>query len=688
MLLSLLAFAIPALDKPIDFRPDVATVPNLVAKLAKQSGLRLTTGKTVTNDVVAVVAPQNSPREIMDQIAYAIEAEWKESDGEWTLSRSDTVVKDQEKRDKEITAKEIGDAIAKIPDPKPWTVESLSAFALQVEGYQRQPAASQTPAAYRKLQDSLPGNRLLIRFLKKTSPEIFAGVPFAGRVVFSTSPTSMQRPMPSSLDVDLREYFAESRALANAWIEPAKSPYAPIFPRPSIHEVTKVHVIVKRSSLEGLSVTMVAYNPAGNTAFRASKEIGNELSEILTSERIDEGDTPIELRPLSKSLMTLALASISGQSLSPSPELKAVFNRPKENDPLALVNTEAMQALASHGGKPLVAAIGESQLYAAIRMAPDGKLTLNRYLQSLAAIKASREEKDGWICFREHNPALGRFRRVDRASLDQYYRRIERERRAGLDAFAELVLKHPTPLEASLFPIHLMIAGSPKANYTYADDLSIVRFYGLLSPEQREALRSGRDIPFASFSPQQAGILTNFYYNMRHHSFTNEWPNAADGSRLLPDRTGEILGEPTEAYPKGLGAPFSVSAQVIDFPAVFRIMLSGEARSNTPVTLAWERFQQQRPDIFPWASQVGQEANRGYVEGQVIRWEFKFRVSPWLSFTTRLSDDVVPTGPAKKFADLPQSFRDQVAENLARMEREHRDFRIENGGVRRPPPPY
>jgi len=303
-------------------------------------------------------------------------------------------------------------------------------------------------------------------------------------------------------------------------------------------------------------------------------------------------------------------------------------------------------------------------------------------------MKATREEINGWICFREHNPALGRMRRVDRASLDQYYRRIERERRAGLDAFAELVLKHPTPLEASLFPIHLMIAGSPRANYTYADDLSIVRFYGLLSRDQKEALRSGRDIPLASFSPQQAGVLSNFYYNMRHHSFNNEWPIAADGSRLLPDRTGEILGEPTEAYPKGLVAPFAVSAQVIDFPAVFRILLSGEARSNTPVALAWERFQQQRPDIFPWASQVGQEANRGYVEGQVIRWEFKFRVSPWLSFTTRLSDDVVPAGPVKKFAELPQSFRDQVAENLARMEREHRDFRIENGGIRRQPPPY
>ena len=107
MLLSLLAFAIPALDKPIDFRPDVATVPNLVAKLAKQSGLRLTTGKTVTNDVVAVVAPYNSPREIMDQIAYAIEAEWKESGGEWTLFRSDAMLKDQAKRDKAITSKEI-----------------------------------------------------------------------------------------------------------------------------------------------------------------------------------------------------------------------------------------------------------------------------------------------------------------------------------------------------------------------------------------------------------------------------------------------------------------------------------------------------------------------------------------------------------------------------------------------------
>lgn len=684
MLLSLIVFAIPVLDQPIDFRPEIGTAPTLIANLNKQTGLNLKTDKNVANDVIAIVAPQKSPREIMDQIAYAIEAEWKETNNEWTLTRTDKIQKDQAARDKEITTKELKEAISKIPDPIVWDERSIASFAGQIEGYTRQPASSQSIGAYNKMRDAMPGPRMLVRFLKRTPPETFANIPFGSRVVFSTDPTAMQKRMPAQIEGDIRQYVSENEALANAWIESKDA----LFPKPSKQTISKVLIAVRRSSHDGLTVEMAAYNPAGNSAFRASRTIGNELTDIPDPERIAEGQKIIELQPLSKSLLTLAVAAMSDQSLSPSPELKDWLGHPKENDPLSLINTEAMQALAQAEGKPLVAAIGEAQLYAAISMARDGRLTLDRYLQGLAATKAIREEREGWICYRENNPALGRLRRVDRSTLEHYYARIEKEKRAGLDAFAELVLVHPTPLEDSLFPIHQVISGHPRSTYPYVDELNIVRFYGLLENAQKDALKAGRDLPLASFNAVQAAVLGKFYYNMRHHSFNNETPTDADGNPIPEPRAGDIRGEPTEAYPNGLTAPFTVRADIKDSPSVFRIMQSGEARANNANSLAWEMFQLQRPDIFPWASQIGQETNLGYVEGQVRQWAINFKVSPWLSFTTRLNDDIVPNGPRVKFSDLPKTFRDQIADALARMAADFRNVNYTTGGIRRLPPPF
>ena len=82
------SFVLPVWDTPIDFRPDVASAPTLVRLLADKTGLKLTTNLNVANDIVGFVAPSATPREIMDQLAYTIDAKWVEAGGEWTLVRT------------------------------------------------------------------------------------------------------------------------------------------------------------------------------------------------------------------------------------------------------------------------------------------------------------------------------------------------------------------------------------------------------------------------------------------------------------------------------------------------------------------------------------------------------------------------------------------------------------------------
>jgi hypothetical protein len=679
MLLSVIASSIVLQGKPIDFRPDVGTAPNIIAQLASASGMKLSTAPNVANDVIAVVAPNRPAREIMDQIAYALEAEWKAQEDGWILARSESTIKAQEQNDRDRTIAEIKRAISKLPEPQPWGPNEAAKVAGQVNLMRGQ---SYNATAFRALRDSMPEHRILIKLLKATPADTFA-IPFASRTVFATNPNRRQQPMPLNLESSIKEMRMESAALAKAWIEPAEG-MAHLFYAPNLHEITKVLLSVTRSSLDGLAVRMTGYNRAGTEVFAANQTLPNNLGDLPTPERTTDADREIPLRPVSRDLLKTTLAAMSDRYHPPTGELKEWLARPKEKEPLALINTEAMRAIAEEEKKPVVAVIPEAQLYAAASLAPNAKLTTRRYRQSLTATQLVQEERDGWVAFRESNPHLGRQHRVHRPTLENYYRRIEREEKSGLDSFAEFVLKHPTLLEATLFPLHRLVNGFPRETYPYSDDLSIVRLYGTLTADQKNALRAERHLALGDFSSAQVAILSKMYYNARHQSY--QYDPVSEEARLSP--MSWITVEPTEAHPNGLSAPFSMSAKVYDEAAVFRRGLTGETMPFSASNIAWELYQRERQDLFPQPGGRGVQGE--YFEGRVIQWPFKFRVTPTLSFYTRLTEHSLNPGGPRTFDGMPKSFRDQVMEDLARFRREYAHLRPGDGtAIRRgsgPPP--
>lgn len=676
------------MDEPIDFRPDVATAPTLVRLLAEKTGLKLKTNGNVANDVVGIVAPKNSPREIMDQLAYTIEAKWIEAGGEWTLVRTDEQTKAQEAQSLRVNVERLKAAVKKLPEPSAWAEADAKSAAMRIEAFQKQSANGSPGPQYMAIRELMPGQRLLTRFLKSVDPQELASIKLGDRVVYSAgTPNRMQRPLPIGLANEIKSFTDETRLLADAWVEGPEEG-ARYFLKPTVGVVSKLLIAVSRSSLGGLRIELQAYSDKGISLADVMTSVDSEFGPDVKPEKLVEGDKVIELKPLSKMLLTFAQQAMSGRPLPSSDELRQRFYHPKENEPMALVNTEGMQALATETGKPFIAAFPEPQIFGVLALSPDGKITVRRFQQSLSKMGAVLEDRNGWTCYREVDPALGRRRRVDRSALDAYFRRIDRDKRAGLDAFAEFVLKHPTPLEDTMFPIYMMLTGSSEANFRYEDDLNIVRLYGLLSPLQREALRKGEALPITAFSPDQARVITRYLYGKRYQSMNYESPPVAAGDtseRLTPWNTA--VREPTEAFPNGIGDPFTLTAEVTDSPSWFRKEYYGENRPVTAHQVAWEQLSSERVDLFPYMANQPQRQDLGYIQGQARQWIFKLKIAKFVSTRSELSDHTIPTGPYISRANLPASFKDEIEKALVEMRKQYKDVKPGDFGVGRGSPP-
>lgn len=689
MTLAVIALVLSArIDAEIELPPMVGTTPTVVDELAKASGLKLKAGKNVANDVLGLAGAKAPARVIMDHLAYAVQAEWKESGGEWTLFRTEAQIKQQEQTHRNATIEQIKAAIQKLPPDKAWSPEEAKSISLQIDNFNRQndPNRPMGPE-YRVLADKMPGRRLLNRFLRSIAPETLADLPMTGRAVYSTSPNGMQRPMPVDLKAAVSQFVKENNELAEV-VASSSTQELRVFERPvNFPSIDEVHVSATRSALNGIRVELHAYSPKGKDATpNVMQTFQLDLdSGIFKPDKVTAEDVTVELSPLSRKVLTSAMQSMQGRPFNPPKDVRDFLKHPKLNEPLALINTECLTALWAAEKKPIVVILPEIQFFVTMALAQDGKVTLKRYQNSLATSGLSREEKDGWITYREADPVIGRIRRVDRQSFDDYFRRIERDGRNSLDGFAEFVIKYPGRLENTMFPIFLMISGSYPTNFQYDDDLSMVRLFGLLTPAQKEALKQGRKFPINDFTAPQQKLLADYIYGKRYRNwgFSSQVP-PEDTDNGYPWAT--IRNEPTELFPNGLADPFELSAQVTDTPSWFVKRSYGESQPIDPNGIAWQRFQPERPDLFPYVTQIDGDSG-GYARGQNRQWMFRIKVGANVSTESSLSDHTFPEGEFTPFANLPKELRDDVAKRIAELREQYKNTKPSEFGVGRGSPP-
>jgi hypothetical protein len=691
LIASLAVLTVPqGLDQKITWQARSAPASRFIRDLADQTGLPLAAGSSVADDVLVASVRDVPVREFLDQIAVALDAEWRDEAGKRVLVRSAATTRAQEERELEYRSAHIQRELQKLQasmSEKVWDQAAAEHLATRVAALERESGDRMNYRHGMALSAETPVGRLIVRLAAELSPVELAKLQ-SERVVYSAAPTKMQRPLPPTAQRAIELFVQEHALWTAAASKLAPEPEEPhwlsqaLIRKPVERQPAKVLLVVEQRglmSMGGFQFSVIVADDAGNIMFRTNRSVGDpweNMEELLAA---SSSGTPVAFGPLSRSYLDLLRRL--GQEEDPQepgdPELLQFLRRPDVNEPLDLVLSDAVQAIAADRSKNIVVHLHDLMmpLVAWSAMGPATSEKLYGVMARAGGIEWV-EAKD-WIVGRQKRPALYRAQRADRTSLAKVFQLLANKEHLSLTDQAAVVSLLPDE-ELSLMLWVLMIA-FPQAQEVAASshDHWALRLYASLSEAQRRTLRQEEELSVADLTAEQRQIVSRAAFRGVGLTFRHN-----QGGSL------SLLTEPTEGMPNGLPPSATISGVASVVEAFFGFSTpgaTGRTEAFTPEGLAWHRFAASRPDLFPWV--VHQPAANYFRPGAREEFFVTVHLTELLELDAQLSaNQYNGRQEAVPYDRLPEAFRRAVEEHTARLVESYKHGHERLGGNRPPPP--
>ncbi len=459
--------------------------------------------------------------------------------------------------------------------------------------------------------------RLMKRVAASITPEILANMADEDRVVLSSVPTRMQRPLASGMMTAVNDFVSEQNrfAAAMAAMPHPKSQTAAAdgeeeFDSSALLEfggradgIARVRVALKTSMMgDGVEVDMRLLLANGTEAFTNNLTIETGLSGTMRSSedadvinedgKIGAPKPPqftgpdIEFSPTTKAVMA-ELRNFGGRSEPTfSPELSAKFADPVTYEPLAIFASDF--ALGASPGNNVVARLTDATIIPIASNLMDDRIKVSK-ARAVLTKQASEliEEADGWATITPMLPYTARHNRCDRAKLKRFLYALH-DSTLNLDQYADMAHGLPGPMENPLVTLGVLFGG---ANYMglleQAPDWLTLQFYGALSLPQRKQMQQGGTLTISQLSAEARAILEHLVYIEPSglSDTVGQDPNSRDLPLTRMAVAAQEVGpgvvpemEPTEALPIGLVPNSLVHGQkvtiVVGSPVTTSLMLA------------------------------------------------------------------------------------------------------------------
>ena len=341
----------------------VATAPVLVAEIAKATGQKLEVSPTLGTEVLMVSVEGVRAGDVLAKLAIAATAAWQPIEGGYRL----------------------------VPDAAARSIEASAERARRVQAITESVKKRLAKAADEKAPDfgGMGTSRSIDAFVPMLDVRALAAMTEGDRIVFATSPTSVQKPLNGNPNAVVAGLIAAHNEQAKTMAASMDSmPEAlsgmmsgPIGDRikrmskPVMGTPTKVMVVATKGGVaffgggNGLDIRLEAriYGADGKVL---AEETGTLDADMMTrilamtgkkATPVAEKSTPVVYSPEAKALMantsTPAMGMGPGMSgFEKKSALPAILHsyllKPEANDPLALVPGEGLAALAKARRKP------------------------------------------------------------------------------------------------------------------------------------------------------------------------------------------------------------------------------------------------------------------------------------------------------------------------------------------------
>lgn len=584
---------------PVSYETKSQRAPLVIAELAAAANLKLAVSKEFANEPLTIRANQVEVEDLLARIAEVLGAMWRLApDGVRSLVPRPAAVNQERLK---IEAEKL----AQVDEVRRQIADSLRE---RLKELPPETAAHDRTVAHARLLLGIP-----VRMLANIGPN--------ERIVFSTSPNSMQRALPVPPDVwlavaksmsndasdedgagdepttdderrlrELEDLF-DPQLKRNAWSgTPAKmllivcawndAPTAD-WQEPSfdIHAYDAAGALLDQDSIYLESyVPMTCGTQSGHAAVAATPDVPEGAPN-----RTNPAAPPQTPIAYSKEALAINDLLVAGHAAADErAELIAKMRRVDAYEPLGYGYGEALLATAKAQGKSLVACLPDDSFDTA--ELPE---TVELFLDIVdAAPGIVSVDGGGWRLIRPKHPELTRRNRVDRVALAAAFAATGGRDVLTLDMRAGLAAALGN--EPSWTWSHWVSAICPNflAQGVFdSTDWTALRLWGVLTKGQRESVRKGLAVPVQTLSGDARELARQMVFGTEARLVVerNErWPNIDPLLLEFATKTRvpapiDVQTEPTEVFPAGLPAMASVAASVTREP-VFAVGSNEAAR--------------------------------------------------------------------------------------------------------------
>ncbi|HVT11595.1 MAG TPA: hypothetical protein VHE55_04965 [Fimbriimonadaceae bacterium] len=679
----------------ITFHEPAMRVEPLLAKLSKACGVPMKASADVGRLVAYVSVDDVDVHALMDRLADALDAKWKEDAGFSVLVSSPEKEKAELQTAHQVRRKQIEDVLGSAFKSLSATFDNSAAKALVGRlialktARDANLADENTRREYDAANNDGPTHRLILKLLKTIPIEKLASMQPGQREIYSLNPTKLQNPFGAGGRQAIEDFLREQRLFSEALAEahaPANSG------RETVSEALSWPDPIEAAPDDFYMAIGIAYNDdlscnlllRGQTIPRTiSQFFGRAPSDAalyqIASEPGPKGEQPISLSPESAELIKLAKGTFGRNGkghVVPSPSLLSLLEHPVDFDPLAFAASDALKALAEDGHKNMVAWVPDSAFILTLYPSMGTRaLSLDLVRRLLGASSQGMDSaiEGSWLVMKPHNPNRARQEIDDRAAIGNLVQASVKGK-ALLLPYAQYAASSGHGPYDGLGVAYMFLVDPSSGSMTDGSNWGALKLYGSFDAQRRAALERGEQFAFRSLTPKQKEIVKFVTFGQLINNAVYDNPNMS--------RIAAKQAEPTEVLTDWVPDDCLVAMQVQRRQVLFGYDrdTNGEmkpSRTIDPNTIGWFLYAKEHPKpgenvpLPPDAYAVGEQA----------LFHLRLIYGPKLWNELLLTENTPPSDKPVSWTDLPDEFKKSIEKALQRQA--DNDSR-NNGG---PPPP-
>lgn len=711
-------------DRLVSAEVRAASAPIAIAELSKQIGFPLEAMPSTAKDFMVIRVEKVPIHRLMKEIAEVTNTAWEASGSGFRLVRTDQTMAKEAAEERTELVKRIKESLGKLKarstEEAVFNEQTAQRAADRLVNLSEQQNAGQPNlwTDIQRINSSGPPYRLMRKILDSLDAELIASIPPNRRHVFSDKPNQMQRQLPKIPQALVNQFLTEQEIWGKATQrarERRGSPehfYLENAYSPGSRKVGKIICALSRhNQMPGITANISVLDSGGRTLGTATETLGwnvpNYASFLAEAQKLGENEERIEFT--GKSLLMHDAITAAFQSSRQnngaiqvvlSPDLREMFLNPDKDEPLSHLASDTLFGISKSKRLNLVANVPDEMMFGG-SIAGLGAVKPSAVLAILPQLRLASRITDGWLQIEPIEPIAARGNRCDRFALGNFLRRAIKEGRISLDNRAEFVHRSARETEEQMSFFFLSMLGILKPGMdTGFGEWDAMRLYGSLTPAQRRLAKTAQPIPFRSLQPNQIEVLRHIVFDSSYSRLSVTWTEA---DFLQSQESGAMLmanPEVTEMLPNGFTGREVLTISDETLPRYFGspdVEGSGGVRWGESAMdlngIAYELFQSERPELFPWRNQPGYPRGNitKYRQGTNRSVQFNTKFTDRVSLNLQLNEKFYQ-GEAIPIDKFPADIRKQIDEHLARLRTQYKDAKPPDwnpvGGGNRVPPPH